>query len=59
MKYGSKKFKSEGLHEKPVVATWSLGNYLSICFFYSNATMKSVVLFVISWYYYLFQILVH
>jgi len=31
MKYGSKKFKSGGLHEKHVVATWSLGNRLSIC----------------------------
>ena len=26
------KFKSGGLHEKHVVATWSLGNHLSICF---------------------------
>ena len=25
------KFKSEGLHEKHVVATWNLGNHLSIC----------------------------
>ena len=24
-------FKSEGLHEKHVVATWNLGNHLSIC----------------------------
>ena len=24
-------FKSGGLHEKHVVATWNLGNYLSIC----------------------------
>ena len=24
-------FKSGGLHEKHVVATWSLGNHLSIC----------------------------
>jgi hypothetical protein len=30
MNYGSKKFKSGGLHEKHVVATWSLGNHLSI-----------------------------
>jgi len=29
MKYGSKKFKSGGLHEKHAVATWSLGNHLS------------------------------
>ena len=27
----SKKFKSGGLHEKHVVATWNLGNHLSIC----------------------------
>jgi hypothetical protein len=26
----SKKFKSGGLHEKHAVATWSLGNHLSI-----------------------------
>jgi len=26
------KFKSGGLHEKHVVATWTLGNHLSICF---------------------------
>jgi len=26
------KFKSWGLHEKNVVATWNLGNHLSICF---------------------------
>jgi hypothetical protein len=26
------KFKSGGLHEKPVVATWKVGNHLSICF---------------------------
>ena len=25
-------FKSGGLHEKHVVATWNLGNHLSICF---------------------------
>jgi len=26
------KFKSGRLHEKHVVATWNLGNHLSICF---------------------------
>jgi hypothetical protein len=26
------KLKSGGLHEKLVVATWKVGNYLSICF---------------------------
>jgi len=32
MKFVTTKFKSEGLHEKHVVATWNLGNHLSICF---------------------------
>ena len=32
MKLVTTKFKSGGLHEKHVVATWSLGNQLSICF---------------------------
>jgi len=32
MKLVTTKFKSGGLHEKHVVATWNLGNYLSICF---------------------------
>ena len=32
MKLVTTKFKSGGLHEKHVVATWSLGNHLSICF---------------------------
>ena len=32
MKLVTNKFKSEGLHEKHVVATWNLGNHLSICF---------------------------
>ena len=31
MKLVTNKFKSGGLHEKPVVATWNLGNHLSIC----------------------------
>jgi len=26
----TRKFKSEGLHERHVVATWKLGNHLSI-----------------------------
>jgi hypothetical protein len=30
MTEGSKKFKSGGLYKKHVVATWSLGNHLSI-----------------------------
>jgi len=32
MKLFTTKFKSGGLHEKHVVATWNLGNHLSICF---------------------------
>ena len=31
MKLVTTKFKSEELHEKQVVATWNLGNHLSIC----------------------------
>ena len=32
MKLVTNKSKSGGLHEKHVVATWNLGNHLSICF---------------------------
>jgi len=32
MKLVTNKFKSGGLHEKHVVATWNVGNHLSICF---------------------------
>ena len=32
MKLVTTKFKSGGLHEKQVVATWNLGNHLSFCF---------------------------
>ena len=31
MKLVTTTFKSGGLHEKHVVATWNLGNHLSIC----------------------------
>jgi len=31
MKLVTTRFKSGGLHEKHVVATWNLGNLLSIC----------------------------
>ena len=31
MKFVTTKFKSGRLHEKHVVATWNVGNYLSIC----------------------------
>ena len=32
MKLVTTKFKSGGVHEKHVVATWNLGNHFSICF---------------------------
>jgi len=32
MKLVTTEFMSRGLHLKHVVATWSLGNHLSICF---------------------------
>ena len=31
MKLVTAKFESGGLHEKHVVATWNVGNHLSIC----------------------------
>jgi len=31
MKSVTTKFKSKGLHEKHVVATWNVGNRLSVC----------------------------
>jgi len=31
MKLVTNKFKSGGLHEEHVVATWNLGNHLNIC----------------------------
>jgi len=31
MKLVTTRFKSGGLHEKIVVATWNVGNHLSIC----------------------------
>ena len=31
MKSVTTEFKSGGLHEKHVVATWNVGNHLSIC----------------------------
>ena len=40
MKLVTNKFKSGGLHEKHVVATWNLGNHLSICL---NISAFSVV----------------
>ena len=35
MKLVTTKFKSGGLHEKHVVATWNVGNHLIICLIYS------------------------
>jgi TM2 domain-containing membrane protein YozV len=32
MKLVTTKFESGGLHEKHVVATWKVGNHLSVCF---------------------------
>ena len=32
MKLVTTRFKSGGLHEKHVVATWNVGNHLSVCF---------------------------
>jgi len=31
MKFVTNEFKLGGLHEKHVVATWNLGNYLRVC----------------------------
>ena len=36
------KFKSGGLHEKHVVATWNLRNHLSICFYAQGNLEKPV-----------------
>jgi len=42
MKLLTTKFKSGGLHEKHVVATWNLGNHLSICFWAQGNQEKPV-----------------
>jgi len=42
MKLVTTKFKSGGLHEKHVVATWNLGNHLSICFWTQGNQEKPV-----------------
>jgi len=36
MKLVTTKFKSGGLHEKHVVATWNVGNHLSIAYRHSE-----------------------
>jgi len=43
MKLVTTKFKSGRLHEKHVVATWNLGNHLSICFFGTGKPRKTCV----------------
>ena len=42
MKLITTKFKSGGLHENNVVATWNLGNHLSICFWAQGNQEKPV-----------------
>ena len=42
MKLVTNKFKSGGLHEKHVVATWNLGNHLSVCFYAQRNQEKPV-----------------
>jgi len=42
MKLVTTKFKSGGLYEKNVVATWNLGNHLNICFYAQGNQEKPV-----------------
>ena len=42
MKLVTTKFKSEGLHEKHVVATWNVGNHRSICLYTQGNREKPV-----------------
>jgi hypothetical protein len=42
MKFVTTKFKSGGLHEKHVVATWNVGNHLSKNKIYINAVLPTV-----------------
>jgi len=39
---GTNRFKSGGLHEKHVVATWNLGDHLSICLYTQGKQEKPV-----------------
>ena len=41
MKLVTTKFKSGGLHEKHVVATWNVGNHLSVCLYYYESSFNS------------------
>ena len=43
MKLVTTEFKSGGLHEKHVAATWSLGNDLRICFLDTGKPRKTCV----------------
>ena len=43
MKLFTTKFKSGGLQQKHVVATWNLGNHLSICFIDTGKPRKTCV----------------
>jgi len=40
---GTRKFKSGGLHERHVVATWKLGNHLSIRLYTQGNQEKPVL----------------
>ena len=43
MKLVTTRFKSGGLHEKHVVATWNVGNHLSICLIDTGKPRKTCV----------------
>jgi len=43
MKLATTKFKSGGPHEKHVVATWNVGNHLSVCFYAQGNQKKTCV----------------
>jgi len=46
MKLVTNKFKSGGLHEKHVVATWNVGNHLSSCF-WAQGNQENLCRFVV------------
>ena len=43
MKLVTTEFQAGGLHEKHVVATWNVGNHLSICFLGTGKPRKTCV----------------
>jgi len=45
MKVVTTKFKSGGLHEKYVVATWNVGNHLSICWNHLYCSIKYKIIY--------------